>query len=49
MIVELTGRVPTAELRDAIVRVVEQEIARLCPYYRIDDRLGVDAAVTAAA
>ena len=49
VVVELTGSVPTAELRDAIVRVAEQEIARLCPDYRIDDRLGVDAAVTAAA
>ncbi len=49
VIVELTGNVPTAELRDVIVHVVEREIARLQPYYRIDDRLGVDEAVTPAA
>lgn len=49
VIVELTGTVPSAEVRDAVVQVVERELARLRPSYRIEDRLGVDEAVTPAA
>jgi hypothetical protein len=49
VIVELTGAVPGAEVREIVVHVVEREMARLRPSYRVDDRLEVRAAVTPAA
>lgn len=48
-ILEITGAVPISELRNVVLDVVEAELRRLRPYYRIDDRLGVREAVLPAA
>jgi hypothetical protein len=39
-VIQLAGRVPSAELRDRVVRLVEREAARL-RYFRIEDRIRV--------
>ena len=37
-VIQLTGRVPSREIRDRVVRLVEREAARL-RYFRIEDRM----------
>ena len=39
-VIELTGRVPSYELRERVVRVVEREARRL-RYFRIEDRIRI--------
>ena len=39
---EITGTVPTAEMRDAVLLVVAREVARSQPDARVDDRIVVD-------
>jgi hypothetical protein len=40
---EVVGRVPTAEARDRVVRLVEQEARQVRPDVQLVDRLQVDA------
>jgi hypothetical protein len=42
VVVAVTGPVPTPELRDAVMRVVERELSRRQPGARAEDRLVVD-------
>src|SRR5262245_47068553 len=49
VILEITGTVPTSELRDIILDIVERELCRLRPHYRIDNRLAVNEAAVPAA
>ncbi len=42
VVVAVTGPVPTPELRDAVMRLVEQELSRRQPGARAEDRLVVD-------
>jgi len=46
---EVTGRVPTPEARDQIVRLVEREAQQIRPDVTLVDRLHVDAALSSAA
>jgi hypothetical protein len=46
---DLTGRVPTPEARDQILRLVEREAQQIRPDVTLVDRLQVDAALSAAA
>jgi hypothetical protein len=39
LIVEVRGDVPTAELRDAVLRVVQREATRLRPDVEVEDKL----------
>jgi hypothetical protein len=39
--IELSGQVPTREMRDLVVRIAEAETARTREDFRIDDRIGV--------
>lgn len=40
-IIRLTGRVPSRDIRDRVVRVVEREAARL-HYFRIEDHIRIE-------
>ena len=40
-VIELSGRVPTREIRDRVLRLVEREARRL-QYFRIEDRIRVE-------
>jgi hypothetical protein len=42
MLVAVTGTVPTPELREAVMRLVEREVSRRQPGARAEDRLVVD-------
>ena len=42
LLVAVTGTVPTPELRDAVMRLVEREVSRRQPSARAEDRLVVD-------
>ncbi|MGH7279627.1 MAG: hypothetical protein ACREJG_13215 [Candidatus Rokuibacteriota bacterium] len=39
--IEVSGQVPSAELRDAALAIVEREAVRACPDHRIHDRLEI--------
>jgi hypothetical protein len=39
LIVEVRGDVPTAELRDAVLRVVQREATQLRPDVEVEDKL----------
>src|SRR5262245_17371911 len=39
-VITLTGRVPSRDIRDRVIRLVEYEAARL-RYFRIEDRIGI--------
>ncbi len=47
--IELHGQVPTTELRQTVLRVAEQEAARILQAFRIQDHITVDATVSAHA
>ena len=40
-VIQLSGRVPTREIRDRVIRLVEREASRL-QYYRIEDRIRIE-------
>ena len=42
-VIQLTGRVPSREIRDRVIRLVENEARRL-QYFRIEDRLRIEYA-----
>jgi len=42
VVIAVTGPVPTPEVRDAVMRLVEQEVSRRQPGARAEDRLMVD-------
>jgi hypothetical protein len=46
---EVTGRVPTPEMREQVLRLVEREAQQVRPDVTLVDRLQVDAAVHRAA
>jgi hypothetical protein len=39
-VIQLAGQVPSRELRDRVVRIVEREAKQLC-YFRIEDRIRI--------
>ena len=45
LVLTIRGRVPTPELRDAVMRLVGQELSRHHPAVRAEDRLVVDPLV----
>jgi cytochrome c biogenesis factor len=47
--IELRGQVPTADLRQAVRRIAEQEASRSLPAFHIDDRLAVVLSMRARA
>lgn len=47
--IEVSGRVPTPEMRQAVLRIVGQEASRIRSDFRIDDRLAVVPSVATRA
>ncbi len=42
VVIAVSGPVPTPEIRDAVMRLVERELSRRYPGARVDDRIVVD-------
>ena len=48
-VIEVSGQVPSPELRDAVIRIVQEEAARIRPDFTIEDRLAVVPTMATAA
>jgi hypothetical protein len=48
-IIELRGQLPTPEIKDAVLRLVRREAARLRPDFRVQDEVAVVPSMTRAA
>ena len=48
-LIELRGQVPTPEIKDAVLRLVRREAARVRPDFRVEDRLAVVPTMVRAA